>query len=82
MNHSIHAPGRGSSRARPGTALTAAIGAASPQPSATNTDNAAGTGAISANPSAAPMNGAVHGVATIVASTPVAKAPMSPPCPA
>ena len=39
---------------------------------------ASAAGAISAKPRAAPMNGAVHGVATIVARTPVKNVPASP----
>ena len=40
--------------------------------------SASAVGATSAKPSAAPINGAVHGVATIVARTPVENAPAIP----
>src|SRR5713226_6139132 len=70
LNQVIQAPGRGNRLANPGTAVASTIGAASPMPSATNTASASGAGATSAKPSAAPMNGAVQGVATIVARMP------------
>ena len=82
MKTPIQDPGRGSNRAMAGTRLASASGAANPTPSAIKIANASGAGAISAKPSAAPMNGAVQGVATTVANTPVAKAPNTPSRPA
>ena len=84
---SIQAPGRGSSRATPGTSAKARNGAANPSPNAPNTSSATGAGAASATANAAPINGAVQGVATSTASSPVAYEPSTPPrdaspCPA
>ena len=62
-----------------GAALKAVKGAANPRPRARNTSAADHTGCVSANPSAAPMNGAVHGLATTTASAPVKNAPLPPP---
>jgi hypothetical protein len=42
-----------------------------PAPNAANTAKACTGGCVNATPSAAPMNGAVHGDATATASTPV-----------
>ena len=53
-----------------------------PSPRATNTDSAMAVGWVRAKPSAEPMNGAVQGLATTTASTPVKKLPLPPSCPA
>ena len=76
---SIHAPGRGSNRATPGTTESTRYGAANPSPSAPKTNIATTAGAARAAAIAAPMNGAVQGVATSTASSPVKKLPAMPP---
>ncbi len=73
---SIHAPGRGSNRVHAGCSVSSTYGNASPIASAVNTANVTPAGCASANPIAAPISGAVHGVATTVASTPVKKLPV------
>ena len=50
-----------------------------PKPSAAKTSSATGAFCVNANPSAGPMNGAVHGLATSVASAPVKNEPSFPP---
>ena len=57
-------------------------GKARPKPRLKNTANSAAGGCANANPTAAPINGAVQGVATIVANTPVKKLPLYPERPA
>jgi hypothetical protein len=84
---SIHAPGRGKRDASPGTKPISRNGSASPSPSARNTSSASSGCAVKAKASADPMNGAVQGLATTTASTPVKKSPAGPlllasPCPA
>src|SRR5690625_912638 len=49
-----------------------------PRPSATKTLILMVAGCVNAKPSAAPINGAVQGLATTAASTPVKKEPLSP----
>ncbi len=71
---SIHAPGRGSRRRQPGNQVNSTKGSAMPTPSAANTSSVSAAGCASAKPSAAPMNGAVHGEAMATASTPVSPA--------
>ena len=44
-----------------------------PRPSTANSNSDCAAGSVNAKPSAAPMNGAVHGEATATASTPVRK---------
>jgi hypothetical protein len=56
-------------------ALSARYGAASPSPSAANTASAMAAGWVSAKPVAAPMNGAVHGLAATATSAPVQNEP-------
>lgn len=53
-------------------------GSARPRPSARNTSIASSAGAVNAYASAVPMNGAMHGLATTQASTPVKKSPSGP----
>ncbi len=66
----IHLPGLGSIRRHPGNHESSRNGSAMPMPSATNTSSVSAAGCDSAKPSAAPMNGAVHGEAITTASTP------------
>ena len=47
-----------------------------PEPRAANTSSAMAGGWVTAKPNAVPMNGAVQGLATTVASTPVKKEPL------
>src|SRR6185437_5373944 len=75
---SIQRPGLGSRRASAGTKPMARNGKARPMPSARNTSSADSIGAVNAYASALPMNGAVHGLATTTASTPVKKSPAGP----
>src|SRR5690606_26685965 len=72
---SIQRPGLGSSAASRGTNESVRYGSAIPTASALNTGRATTAGCVSAKPRAAPMNGAVQGVATTVASTPEKKLP-------
>jgi hypothetical protein len=69
----IQAPGRGSARVNAGQTLAARKGSAMPTPSAANTASACMGGMVRAAPSETPMNGAVQGLATATASTPVRK---------
>ena len=78
LNFSIHAPGFGRNFNHAGFQLNTTYGAASPMPTARkiNTMNAALW--ANAKPSAMLKNGAVQGVARIVASTPLKNAPAAP----
>ena len=62
-----------------GRQLNRAYGAASPKPTASNVRRMTADGCVNANPSATPRNGAVQGVASNVASTPLKNAPAAPP---
>ena len=73
---SIHAPGRGRMRVHAGWKLRRRYGAASPRASAVKTAKVMAAGCARAKPMAAPMSGAVQGVATTVARTPVKKLPV------
>mmetsp|Transcript_23223 Transcript_23223/g.54973 ORF Transcript_23223/g.54973 Transcript_23223/m.54973 type:complete len:221 (+) Transcript_23223:2387-3049(+) len=75
---SIHAPGRGSQRWAAGQNASTRKGRARPRPSARNTASITAAGWASAKARAAPMKGAVQGVATTAASTPVKKLPVNP----
>ncbi len=75
---SIHAPGFGRSRSHAGCALTARYGALIPAAIARNINRIMGPDCVKANPSAAPRNGAVQGVARTVAKTPWRNDPRSP----
>ena len=55
------------------------IGSAIPKPNEINTNIAISHDCVKANPIAGPINGAVHGVATVVAKTPVKNDPLYPP---
>src|SRR4029079_6792948 len=70
FRRSIHAPGLGSMRRQPGYQVSNTNGSAMPAPSAANTSSVNGAGCASANPNAAPMNGAVHGDAMTTARMP------------
>ena len=72
----IQAPGRGRKRVSAGAKDSTRIGKAMPKPSERNTSIATTQGWVRANPSAGPMNGAVQGVATMVANTPVKNEPL------
>jgi hypothetical protein len=71
---SIHAPGFGKRRSHRGKSESSSTGSAMPTPSAANTASANPADWDTVKPTAAPMNGAVHGVATTVASTPESNA--------
>src|SRR6185312_286520 len=75
---SIHLPGCGSQRISAGSDESRAYGADAPRPSAPNTASASPAGRVTAQPSAAPMNGAVHGAAAAIANTPEKNAPARP----
>ena len=81
-NVAIHAPGLGMIRRNAGTNPNPKNGNARPRPRPPKMASAAAVGRTSAAPSAAAMNGPVHGVATKAARTPVQKAPTLPPFPA
>ena len=68
---SIQGPGFGSLEERLGNHVRAMKGSAIPNPRNAKTSNATYIGCEMANPSAGPINGAVHGLATVVANTPV-----------
>jgi len=67
---SIQAPGLGSSDSQAGSKLSNTYGVARPTPAAAKTSAIIPGGCEKANPSAPARNGAVHGVASAVASTP------------
>ncbi len=71
-------PGCGNSRVHAGLNDSSRYGAANPNASAVKIANVTPADCASANPIAAPINGAVHGVATTIASTPVKKLPAYP----
>ena len=72
----IHGPGFGRRRPRPGKKPRSAKGAARPRPIARKTAKVAAGGAAKPAAIAAPMKGAVQGVATSTARSPVKKLPM------
>ncbi len=80
FSRSIHGPGRGKRWRQPGISTKAMYGTAMPRPSVPNTARASGAGWVTAKPSAAPMNGAVQGLAASTASTPEPKASMPGRC--
>ena len=61
-----------------GASVSTRNGSARPSPSARITASASAAGWVRAKPTAVPMNGAVQGVATTAASTPVKNEPASP----
>ena len=69
----IQGPGLGRNRSQAGSRLSSKTGRAKPPPRVRNTASASQAGRVTAKPSAAPMKGAVHGLATTAARTPVAK---------
>ena len=70
---SIQGPGLGSQAAHPGMQQSKSQGSAMPKPSARKTASASAAGCVTAKPSAAPIKGAVQGLATMTASMPVRK---------
>src|SRR5581483_5525651 len=78
LNFSIQAPGFGRNFNHAGWQLRITYGNARPSPTTANISRINGGGCAKANPSAAPRNGAVQGVASTVASTPLKKAPAAP----
>ncbi len=77
LKRCIHAPGLGSNRRAAGQMLMSKNGAARPKPRAANTLRDCAAGKARVAPIAVAMNGAVHGVATSTASTPVKNDPRS-----
>src|ERR1700685_1955224 len=71
FNVSIHAPGLGSARRSQGAKDNSRYGRGSPHPSGTKMHSPPSAECVRPAPTAAAMNGAVHGVATRVVSTPV-----------
>src|SRR5215468_1700277 len=78
LNVSIHAPGRGSTFTAPGKIESSKYGAESPTAMAVKIAKDSTVESASAAPSAGARNGALHGVATTVASTPVKNEPAKP----
>ena len=78
LSVSIQAPGLGSQLLAAALLLMATIGAAIPTPSAAKIISALTGGWVRAKPSALPIKGAVQGLATTTASTPVKKLPRVP----
>src|SRR5690606_24540462 len=78
LSVSIHAPGLGRRSASAGTKPISRNGSARPRPNIRNIASAIHGNAVKANASAPPMNGAMHGLATTQASTPVKKSPAGP----
>src|SRR5437763_138106 len=74
FSRAIQGPGRGNARRHPGSHASSTKGSAMPTPKAMKTAIVAAAGCASANPSPAPMNGAVQGDAMITASAPVSDA--------
>ena len=66
-------PGRGSMASRRWLLASSRYGSAMPTPMATNTASTSSVELLSVKPTALPMKGAVHGVATTTAITPVMK---------
>src|SRR5579885_176290 len=75
---SIQGPGRGSALTAAGNSESRRYGVASPSAITVKTANDASDDNASAAPSAGARNGALHGVATMVARTPVKKEPEYP----
>src|SRR5262245_41349772 len=78
LSGSIHGPGRGTILRQAGKNARARYGSAKPRASAWKTAIATGTGWVTARPTAAPMKGAVHGVAATAARAPVKSDPAYP----
>src|ERR1041385_4246384 len=78
LKRSIHGPGFGSFFSHAGNQQRTTYGAARPRPTVKKTARMIGVEDANANPSAAPRNGAVQGVARIVARTPLKNAPEAP----
>ena len=78
LNFSIHAPGLGKNLSQAGCQLSSTYGKARPNPTVSNTATMTRGVCAKANPRAMLRNGAVQGVAKIVASTPLKNAPAAP----
>src|SRR5271170_256954 len=78
LNFSIHAPGLGKNFSQAGFQLNKTYGAASPTPTNKKTSKMTGDFCANAKPSAGARNGAVQGVAKVVARTPLKNAPDAP----
>src|SRR5216684_4454692 len=78
LNFSIHAPGLGRNFNQAGCQLKITYGEASPTPTVKNMSTMIPALWAKANPRAAPRNGAVQGVASKVASTPLKNEPAGP----
>src|SRR5207237_7989175 len=78
LNCSIHKPGFGKNFNQSGRQLSTTYGAARPRPTVSSVTKMTAGCAVNANPSATPRNGAEHGVASKVASTPLKNAPATP----
>src|SRR5678815_3236976 len=78
LNFSIHAPGLGRNFSQPGWKLSTTYGNANPRPTVKKNRMIPEAGWAKAKPRAAPKNGAVQGVAKIVANTPLKNAPELP----
>ena len=78
LNVSIQAPGRGRNRSDPGNSDSTRYGVASPRPIRVNITSETAGGRVIEALSAVTRNGAEHGVATTVASTPVKNEPAKP----
>ena len=68
---SIHCPGLGSLLVRDGINVSKTKGSAIPKPKKAKTNSATELVCAMAKPNAGPIKGAVQGLATVVASTPV-----------
>ena len=82
LNRSIHGPGLGRKRSHLGFQLNTTYGNARPSATVTKTSRITAAVCVKAKPSAGARNGAVHGVASTVASTPLKNAPPAPSRPA
>src|SRR5476651_1937705 len=78
LNFSIHAPGLGRNFSHAGFQLNKTYGAERPRPTVKKISAMTAALWAKAKPSAAPKNGAVQGVASAVASTPLKNAPLAP----
>ncbi len=78
LNFSIHAPGFGRNFSHAGFQLNKTYGDARPRPTVRKIKIIVAGGCENAKPSAGARNGAVQGVAKVVASTPLKNAPAAP----
>ena len=78
LNVSIHSPGLGKKRSSSGYTPTSTYGLAMPTPRLAKTASVIVIGWSTAQATAVAMNGAVHGVASTVVTTPLKNAPSGP----